>query len=180
MKVLAVNSSARADGNTHAALEYVAKFLKEENIETEIIDLVKYNIKSFSFNEKELNDDIPILYEKLKNSNGLILASPVYYSNVSSRMQIFIERIGSMVKNNELKGKVGASIAVCRRQGADFAYAAMNYFFGIHQMPIATSSYWNIIIAKDKGDFEKDKEGLEILKNLAKNIAFMIKKLNSK
>ncbi|MHA1341140.1 MAG: flavodoxin family protein [Promethearchaeota archaeon] len=179
MKVLAINGSARADGNTHAALEYVAKYLEEENIGVEIIDLVNLNINPFSFEKEKMNDDIPMIFEKLKKANGLILASPVYYSNVTSRMQMFIERIGSLAGKNTLKGKVGASIAICRRQGANFAYAAMNYFFGIKEMPIATSSYWNDIIAKDKGEFQKDKEGLQILENLAKNMAYMIKKLDS-
>lgn len=178
MKVLAINGSANANGNTHMALEIVADHLKKENIEVEIVDLVKKNIQPFSFDGKN-NDDLPALFETLKTCQGLILASPVYYSNVTSRMQMFIERMGVISEGDVLKGKVGASIAICRRQGANFAYAAMNYFFGIKQMPIATSSYWNILIGKKPGDIKKDEEGMQILQNLAKNMANMIKKLNA-
>ena len=75
----------------------------------------------------------------------------------------------------DLKGKVGASVAVARRAGACFVYSAINYFFGIHEMPIATSSYWNLVIARKPGEIENDEEGKKTLKNLGKNMATLLK-----
>jgi len=179
MKVIAINGSAHADGNTHQALEIVVKELKDNGIETEIIDLVKMNINPFTFgDDPKLNDDMILLKDKVVKAQGLILGSPTYYSNVSSRMQMFIERLGALTSGDDLKGKVGASVAVARRQGANFVYAAMNYFFGIKQMVIATSSYWNNIVAKEPGKIKEDKEGIETLKKLGKNMAELLIKLN--
>jgi multimeric flavodoxin WrbA len=177
MKVLGVNGSANANGNTHMALEIVSEVLKEKGIDIEIIDLVNYNIKPFSFISQEKQaDDIPILLEKLLECDGLILASPVYYSNVTSRMMMFIERIGPL-SAGRLKGMIGAPIAIARRAGANFAYAAINFFFGIQQMPIATSSYWNMVLARTPGEIKKDEEGIKTLQNLGRNMAEMILKL---
>ena len=94
---------------------------------------------------------------------------------------MFIERTGILARANDnpLKGKVGAPVAVVRRQGANVVYAALNYYFGIAEMPIATSSYWNMLMGKDIGDIEKDEEGLATIDTLAQNLATMIKKLRS-
>lgn len=170
MKVLAVNGSARNNGNTHMALEIVAEELKKEGIEVEIIDLVDLRLHPFSFGGTP-EDDVPMLREKLLAADGLVLGSPTYYSNVSSRTQMFIERMGGL----DLKGKIGAAVAVARRAGACFVYSAIHYFFGIHQMPIATSSYWNLIIAQKPGEIKNDKEGIKTMKNLGKNMAELLK-----
>ncbi len=179
MKVVAVNGSARANGNTHQALEIMAEVFQKFEIETEIIDLVNYNLHPFSFKKEEMEDDMRTLTQKVLDAEGLILGSPTYYSNVTSRMQMFIERLGSSSTKSSLKGKVGAAVAIARRQGANFVYAAMHYFFGIHQMPIATSTYWNNVIAQKPGDIEKDLEGIRTLRNLATNMAEMMLKLHA-
>lgn len=177
MKVIGINGSANKAGNTHMALEIVGEVLKEKNIDLEILDLVEYNINPFSFSSKAMkDDDIPGILEKVLACDGLILGSPTYYSNVTSRMMMFIERIGVMSKGR-LKGKIGAPIAIARRAGATTVYAALNFFFGIHEMPIATSTYWNLIIAREPGAIKNDAEGLRTLKNLANNMAEMIIKL---
>ena len=178
MKVLGINGSANVNGNTHMALEIVGEILKAEGIEIEIIDLVNHNIKPFSFNKEAMEDDFIEINEKVQNCDGIILASPVYYSNITSRMMMFIERIGQM-SGRSLKGKIGASIAIARRAGTNFAYASMNFFFGIHQMPIATSTYWNMSLARTPGEIKEDAEGIKTLENLGRNIAKMIKKLRT-
>ncbi len=170
MKVLAVNGSANKNGNTHMALEIVAEELKQEGIEVEIIDLVDLKIYPFTFGGTP-EDDVPMLRDKLLTADGLIIGSPTYYSNVSSRTQMFIERMGGL----NLKGKIGASVAVARRAGACFVYSAINYFFGIHEMPIASSSYWNLIIARKPGEIKNDEEGIKTMKNLGKNMAALLK-----
>ena len=129
MKVLGINGSANANGNTHMALEIVGKILKAEGIDLEIIDLVNHDIKPCSFSRQAMEDDFIEIYKKVENCDGLILASPVYYSNITSRMMMFIERIGPMSRGS-LEGKIGASIAIARRAGTNFAYASMNFFFG--------------------------------------------------
>jgi multimeric flavodoxin WrbA len=170
MKVLAVNGSARNNGNTHMALEIVAEELKKEGILAEIIDLVDLKLHPHTFGGTP-DDDIPMLRKKLLEADGLIIGSPTYYSNVSSRTQMFIERMGGL----DLKGKIGAAVAVARRAGANFVYAAINYFFGIHEMPISSSTYWNVIIAQKPGEIKKDEEGIKTLKNLGKNMAYLLK-----
>jgi len=170
MKVLAVNGSARNNGNTHIALEIVAKELKKEGIEVEILDLVDLKLHPFSYGGTP-EDDVQILQEKLLAADGLIIGSPTYYSNVTSRTQMFIERMGGL----ELKGKIGAAVAVARRGGANFVYAAINFFFGIHEMPIATSTYWNNVIARKPGEIKNDAEGIETLTTLGRNMAALLK-----
>lgn len=179
MKVLAINGSARSNGNTHRALEIMAQILNTHKIDVEIIDLVDKKINPFDFKKRDKDDELPALAEKVKQVDGLILGSPTYYSNVTSRMQMFFEGIGTLCSRDDLRGKIGASIAIARRQGANVVYSAMNYFFGIHEMPIATSSYWNLIIAKKPGDIEKDEEGIQTLKTLGKNMSHLLLKLRS-
>jgi multimeric flavodoxin WrbA len=174
MKVLAINGSARNNGNTHIALEIIAEELEKEDIEVEIIDLVDCKLYPFTFGGAP-EDDVPMLREKLLAADGLIIGSPTYYSNVTSRTQMFIERMGGL----DLKGKIGAAVGVARRAGANFVYAAINYFYGIHQMPIATSSYWNNIIARKPGEIKNDAEGIETLKTLGKNMAALLKATKS-
>jgi multimeric flavodoxin WrbA len=174
MKVLAVNGSARNNGNTHIALELVAKELQNEGIDVEIIDLVDFKLHPFTFGGTP-EDDVSLLKEKVLSSDGLIIGSPTYYSNVTSRTQMFIERMGGL----DLKGKIGAAVAVARRGGANFVYAAINYFFGIHQMPIATSSYWNMVIARKPGEIHNDEEGIKTLQNLGKNMAKLLKSIKT-
>ena len=174
MKVLAVNGSARNNGNTHMALEIVAEELKNEGIEVEIIDLVDVKLHPFSFGGTP-EDDVPMLREKLLGADGLVIGSPTYYSNVTSRTQMFIERMGGL----DLKGKIGAAVAVARRAGVCSVYSAIHYFFGIHQMPIATSSYWNNVIARKPGEIKNDDEGIKTMKNLGKNMAELVKATRS-
>lgn len=186
MKAVLINGSARANGNTKIALTRVSNILKSNGIETEIIDLCKLSIHPcnacYACSNKGKciqNDDLNQVFDKLLESKAIILGSPVYFSNVSSRMQIFIERIGLMAGGlgKALKGKVGASVAIARRAGANVAYSMMNMWFGIMNMPVATSTYWNVLIGRAPGDIEKDEEGLRTLDTLAENIINMVKKL---
>ncbi|MHA1369388.1 MAG: flavodoxin family protein [Promethearchaeota archaeon] len=185
MKVIAFNGSTRGSkGNTHAALELVGKVLKEHSIEFKLIDLSEKNLNPcracFACKGKLKciqDDDMNELFQEMLSSDGIILGSPTYFSNVTSRMQMLVERCGIMARtnNNALRGKVGASVAVARRAGANVIYSVLNYFFGIAEMPIASSSYWNVILAKEPGDLEKDQEGKEILSTLGKNMARLLK-----
>jgi multimeric flavodoxin WrbA len=186
MKVIAINGSARSNGNTHLALKILSNHLKNDGIETEIVDLAGLKLnpclacgKCKGQMKCIQNDDINNIFPKLLAADAIVLGSPTYFSNVASRMAMFIERTGYVARSNNqaFKGKIGAAIAVARRQGANVVYSAMHYYFGLAEMPIATSSYWNILIGREIGEIEKDTEGMETLKNLASNLAQMLKKL---
>ncbi|MHA1730264.1 MAG: flavodoxin family protein [Promethearchaeota archaeon] len=186
MKVIAINGSPRLNGNTRESLEIVGEVLNENGIEFEIVDLVKLNLKPCNGCAQCMGkgkcvqkDDINDLLKRLLNVDGIILGSPTYFSNLTSRMAMFIERIGiiSKLNGNLLKGKVGASVAVARRMGACEVYSAMLYFFGISEMPVTSSKYWNVIVALNPGDVKSDAEGIDILKTLGKNMSNMLKKL---
>nr|MDO8083457.1 flavodoxin family protein [Candidatus Sigynarchaeum springense] len=187
MKVIMINGSARgAKGNTQILLEAVGKALKKKNIDVEIITLADKRLNPCKGcggcgGKKKCvqDDDINAIFQKLCDADGIILGSPVYFGNVASRMQMFIERTGYVARNNDnpFKGKIGAPVAVARRAGTTFVYAALNFFFGIMEMPICTSSYWNMAIGRLPGDVNKDEEGLKIMETLGNNMADMLLKL---
>ncbi|MBD3186615.1 flavodoxin family protein [Candidatus Bathyarchaeota archaeon] len=189
MKVIAVNGSARGSaGNTAAAIMVVKKMLERSgDINCSVIHLKDKHVNPCNGclackekNECIQDDDMNGIYRMAQDADAIILASPTYFSNVTSRMQMFIERCGILARANgdTLKGKLGASITVARRAGENFVYAALNYFFGIAQMPIVTSSYWNNILAGAPGETKDDEEGIEVLKQLGKNLEAILRKLN--
>lgn len=186
MKVVALNGSTRGKaGNTNIALELMREELKTEGIETEIITLSDMSLNPCKAcmgckgkNKCVQDDSINEIYQKMLAADGIVIGSPTYFSNVTSRIQMLIERTGylSRLNNDAFKGKIGAAVAVARRAGANVVYSAINYFFGLSQMPIATSSYWNVIFGREPGEIKKDTEGIQTLKNLAKNMAELMKK----
>lgn len=186
MKVIGINGSTRANGNTQAALKEFGRVLQLAGHEMEIIELRKMKLnpchacgQCSGTKMCVQKDDINEIFQKLDGADGIVLASPVYFSNVTARMAMFIERTGTMFCANErcFKGKIGASIAVARRAGTNVVYAMLNYYFGIGEMPIASSRYWNNIMARDRGDYDQDEEGIKIIQTLAHNMSNMLEKL---
>ena len=187
MKVIAINGSARgAKGNTHALLDVARAELAKHGVECIIIDLAEKRLNPckacYACSGKKRcvqDDDINAIFAAMLDADGIILASPVYFSNVSSRTQMLVERTGIMARTNgnAFKGKVGASVAVARRAGTNFVYAALNFFFGIAEMPIASSNYWNVGIGREPGDVLKDEEGVKTIQTLASNMAGLLAKL---
>ena len=189
MKVIALSGSPNLKGNTAIALEILGEKLKShiENLEYEIIYLRKLDLRScngcygcMGKGKCVQDDDINDLLSKLLKADGIVLGSPTYLSNVTSRMQMFIERIGLISKlNGFMKGKIGASIAIARRMGANVVWSAMNYFFGILDMPVAPGGgYWNVLVGLRPGDIKNDSEGMTILDGLGKNMANLLVKLH--
>lgn len=183
MKVLAINGSSRKNGNTYILLKAVLKELNESGIKTKLIQLSDKDIDScracFSCSDRRdciVDDDFNEIFCEMKESDGIILGSPVYLANISSKMQAFLERsavISDM--NRELfKRKVGAGVAAGRRGGLLNALDSMNHFFLNHDMFVVGSSYWNIAYGQRIGDVNGDKEGIETMKNLGKNMAFLL------
>jgi multimeric flavodoxin WrbA len=191
MKVVAFNGSARKDGNTAILIKRVLRVLENEGIETEFIQLAGQQIhgcmacgtcrKIQNKQCKIVNDNVNLYIEKMTAADGIILGSPTYFSMMTSEMKALIDRAGFVGRANRdlFKQKVGAAIVAVRRAGGIPTFDAINHFFLISQMIIPGSSYWNVGIGLAKGDVEKDKEGLETMDILGRNMAWLLKKINA-
>lgn len=192
MKVIAFNGSARKDGNTAILINYVLKELDQEGIETELFQLAGRKIrgckacyKCFENKDQQCSVKNDILNEcmaKMIAADGIILGSPTYYTDVSAEMKALIDRGGFVARANGdlLKRKLGAAVVAARRAGSIHAFDTLNHFFLIAQMIIPGSNYWNIGFGKNKGEVEKDEEGILIMKTLGRNMAWLLRKLKEK
>lgn len=189
MKVLAINGSARKDGNTSFLIKKAFASLEAEGIETEMIQLSGKKIRGCAacykcFERKDrhcvVSDDLNEIVDKMNSADGIILASPTYFSDVSSEMKALIDRSGFVAKANDsmFKRKVGAGIVAVRRAGAIHTFDTLNHYFLISEMIIPGSMYWNIGIGREIGDVESDEEGLRTMKVLGENMAWLLKKTN--
>jgi len=191
MKVLAINGSARKNGNTAILLNIVLDELKKEGIGTELLQMGGKPIQGCRacyrcFKNKDFRcaveeDQFNEWLGKLRESDGLLLGSPTYFSDVTSGTRAFIERCGFVSKANDymFKRKVGAAVVAVRRAGAIHAFDTMNHFFLIAQMIVPGSSYWNIGVGREIGDAEKDEEGVATMRTLGRNMAWLMKALAS-
>ncbi|MCK9591787.1 MAG: flavodoxin family protein [Methanoregula sp.] len=189
MKVVAFNGSARKDGNTAILVNVVFKELKKAGIKTELVQLSGKKIrgciacmKCFENQDKRCalkGDVLNTCIEKMLEADGIILASPTYFSDVSAEMKALIDRAGFVAKANQdmFKRKVGAGVIAVRRGGAIHAFDTLNHFFFINQMVVPGSSYWNIGIGHAAGDVNGDDEGIITMKTLGKNMAWLMKKI---
>jgi multimeric flavodoxin WrbA len=189
MKVIAFNGSARKDGNTAILVNTVFKELKKAKIETELVQLAGKKIagciacgKCIENKDKRCvvaNDILNECIEKMLEADGIILASPTYFADISANMKALIERSGFVARanNDMLRRKVGASVVAVRRGGAIHAFDSMNHFFFISQMIVPGSSYWNVGIGLGPGEVKDDEEGLATMKTLGTNMAWLMKKL---
>ena len=190
MKVVAFNGSARKDGNTAILVNTLFAELKREKIQTELVQLSGKKIRGCTacgkcFEKKDrqcviANDIVNECIEKMLDADGIILASPTYFADVSTEMKALIDRAGFVAKANDdmFRRKVGAAVVAVRRGGAIHAFDTMNHFFFISQMVVPGSSYWNVGIGLEAGDVESDDEGLATMKTLGANMAWVMKKLN--
>jgi multimeric flavodoxin WrbA len=189
MKVVAFNGSARKDGNTAILIRRVLQVLESEGIETELIQLAEQQIRGctacgvcYKVKNKQCkiaNDNVNLYIEKMAQADGIILGSPTYFSMMSSEMKALIDRAGFVGRANGgmFKRKVGAAVVAMRRAGGIPTFDAINHFFLISEMIIPGSSYWNVGIGLNKGDVEKDEEGLKTMEDLGKNMAWLLKQL---
>ncbi len=188
MKVIAFNGSARKDGNTSILLNMVFEELKEEGIGTEMYSLAGKPIqgciacyKCFENKNKRCAVEKDIINEciqKMIEADGILLGSPTYFADVSASMKALIERCGMVSRANGdmFKRKVGAAVVAVRRAGAMHVFNSLNSFFLISQMIVPGSSYWNLAIGRQPGEVNNDPEGVQTMKNLGKNIAWLLKK----
>jgi multimeric flavodoxin WrbA len=190
MKVVAFNGSARKDGNTSILIGYVFRELEGEGIETEMVQLSGSRIRGCTacmqcfenIDERcSVKDDAVNQYiEKMLAADGIILGSPTYFANVSTEMKALIDRAGMVSRANSdmLARKAGAAVVAVRRAGSIHVFNSMNHFFFIGQMVVPGSSYWNLGIGRQKGEVEQDDEGIATMKNLGRNMAWLLKKIN--
>ena len=185
MKALLINGSPHAHGNTARALEEVASALKADGLETEIAHVGVKPVrgciacrKCFELGRCVFSDDVANeILEKALAADALVLGSPVYYAQPNGALLAVMQRV-FYAANGRLRGKPGASVAVCRRGGASAAFQTLNMFFGILGMPVAGSQYWNIAYGAAPGEVAQDAEGLQTMRLLGHNLAWMAKSLD--
>ena len=181
MKVLLLNGSPKANGNTAHALREMADVFAQEGIEAEIIHIGNQDIRgciacgSCGQTGKCVFDDaVNAIAPKFEAADGLVIGSPVYYAMANATLMAFMQRL-FYSSHFDKTMKVGASIAIARRGGCSSTYDEMNKFFGISGMPIASSQYWNSVHGGAPGQVLADEEGMQTMRTLARNMAFLMK-----
>ena len=186
MKVVAFNGSPNQKGNTYHAIKLVTAELEKEGIETEIIHVGNKSIRGClacgqcAKNKNEtciIPDEVNEWIQKMKEADGILLGSPVHYSAIAGTMKSFLDRafyvIG--VNNDLLRHKVGASVVAVRRSGGLPTFNQLNNYINYSEMLIPTSNYWNVIHGTKPGEALQDEEGVQIMRVLGKNMAWLLK-----
>jgi multimeric flavodoxin WrbA len=184
MKVLMINGSPHNDGNTTVALKEMEKEFKKAGVEVETVQVGNQAIrgcigcyKCFETNKCVFDDLVNETAPKFAVCDGLVVAGPVYYASANGTLISFLDRLFFSTSYVDKTMKVGAGVAVARRGGLSATYDELNKYFGISNMPIATSQYWNSIHGREKGEAAKDTEGLQTMRTLAKNMIFLMKSI---
>ena len=188
MKVLLINGSAHKQGNTFLALSEVAQTLEKNGVEAEIVQLgnkpVRGCIACGQCKMKQLNrcvfdDDVcNRIVEKLDEADALIVGAPVYYGQPNGAVLAVMQRVffsaGAKVQN-----KPATAVTVCRRGGATAAFQTLNMMFQMMNMPVVTSQYWNIAYGREPGQATQDTEGMQTMRTLGNNMAWLLKKIHA-
>ena len=188
MRILGISGSPRQGGNTEIAVRHALKTISDEGLDTEFVSLAELPVlpcvacggcRNFATPKCVQNDpNFDLILQKVIEADGLIVGSPVYFSSATPQLMALLDRIGYVTRPNlVLRRKVGAAIAVARRAGTNFTFAQMNYFFLISEMIVPGSTYWNNAFGLKPGDVEQDEEGMQTITSLAKNVAWLVKKL---
>jgi multimeric flavodoxin WrbA len=187
MKVIAINGSPKKEGNTFHALNMVGNVLKEHSIEFEILHVGHKMIHGcIACNNCRKNNDekcavdtdgLNQWIQQLKDADGIILGSPVYFSGISGTMKSFLDRVFfvASVNGGLFRQKVGASVVAVRRTGGTATFDSLNHYITYSEMVLASSNYWNVIHGGAAGEVEKDDEGKQVMRILGKNIAWLLK-----
>ena len=183
MKVIILNGSPKANGNTYIALNEVKKTLEQDGVEAEIIHVGNKDISGCKGclyckdNGKCIkNDIVNEIAVKFEQADGMVIGSPVYYASANGTFICLLDRLFYSTKFNKSM-KVGASVAVARRGGCSATFDELNKYFTISGMPIASSQYWNSVHGRKVGEAAGDEEGLQTMRTLAENMTFLIKSI---
>lgn len=183
MKVLMINGSPRANGNTYIALHEMEKIFEKEGIEVEILHVGNKDIRGciacracVNTGKCVFDDMVNEAASKFEACDGLIVGTPVYYASANATLVAFLTRL-FFSTHFDKKMKVGACVAAARRGGLTATFDELNKFFAISGMPIASGQYWNGIHGREAGEAEQDEEGLQMMRTLARNMAFLMKSI---
>ncbi len=183
MKVLIINGSPRKNGNTSLAVSEIVKTLEAEGVEAEVCQIGSRDIrgciacgKCGELGKCVFNDDVNELAAEFEAADGLIVASPVYYASANATLIACLDRLFFSTHFDKTM-KVGASVVVARRGGCSATFDELNKYFTICGMPVASSTYWNSVHGREPGQAAFDAEGLQTMRNLAKNMAFLMKSI---
>ncbi|HAQ52334.1 MAG TPA: flavodoxin family protein [Lachnospiraceae bacterium] len=183
MNVLILNGSPRLDGNTSVAVNEIVKVLNEEGIDTEVIAIGNKAIRGCiscgscaKTGKCVFDDEVNEIAAKFEKADGLVLASPVYYASANATLIACLDRL-FYSSSFDKSMKVGGAVAVARRGGCSATFDELNKYFTISNMPVVSSQYWNSVHGAAKGQANKDLEGLQTMRTLARNMAFLIKSI---
>lgn len=190
MKVLAINGSARRDGNTARLIEAVFEPLREAGHECERIDLAGKDIRGCTacgacgrekdgqcHGRRDFGNEV---IDAVASADALIIGSPTYFADVTAEIKAVIDRVGYVTRanGNTLARKPGAAVVAVRRAGAMHVFDTINHFFTIGEMIVVGSSYWNIGVGREKGDVDSDEEGMRTMRRLGENMAWLMARLD--
>lgn len=184
MNVLLINGSPHAKGNTFIALSEVARTLEENGIEAEIVSIGTKAVqgciactKCYELGRCAFNDELyNTVLEKAKAADGLIVGSPTYYAGPNGSLCALLDRL-FYSGSKYLVYKPAAAVVVCRRGGASATFDRLNKYFTISNMPVVSSQYWNSVHGRNQGEASQDLEGLQTMRTLGRNMAWMLKNL---
>lgn len=183
MKVLLINGSPRKDSNTELALNEIVKSLKEESVETEVISIGNKIVGCMAcqacskLGKCVIDDEVNKVAEKFKDADGIVIGSPTYFASTSGAVISFLDRL-FYSRNYDTSMKVGAAVCTARRAGTDTNFDVINKYFTISNMIVVGSQYWNNAFGRLPGEAAKDEEGMQTMRQLGKNIAFVVKSIN--
>ena len=183
MKVLMLNGSPKANGNTAAALAEMKAIFEQEGIEAEIVRVGHLPVRGciacggcYKAGRCVFDDVVNELAGKLEAADGLVAASPVYYASANATLTAVLDRLFYSTRFDK-RMKVGASVAVARRGGCSAAFDQLNKYFTISGMPVASSQYWNSVHGGAPGEAARDEEGMQTMRTLARNMSFLMKSI---
>ncbi|MBR5219049.1 MAG: flavodoxin family protein [Clostridia bacterium] len=183
MKVLMINGSPHADGNTYTAIAEMKKIFDAEGVETEIVHVGNKEVRGCvacmsctKLGKCAFDDIVNEVAEKLRECDGMVVATPVYYASPNGTLISLLDRLFYSTGFDK-RMKVGAAIAVARRGGCTASFDVLNKYFTISGMPVVPSQYWNIAHGRVAGDAEQDIEGMQTMRTLANNMVFLMKSI---
>ncbi len=189
MRVLGISGSPRREGNTDLLVNTALETLAGEGLQTQFLSLADRPIKPcvacrgcFGSEEIRCVQEDPAfegILEMFDQSDGILIGSPVYFGSATPQTMALLDRVGYVARTHPqlLRRKVGAAIVVARRAGQNFTFAQLNYFFLISEMIVPGSTYWNVAFGREKGEVRSDAEGMETVRNLARNMAWLMRRL---
>ena len=184
-KVLVLNGSPHEKGCTARALEEIIRTLNEEGVETELLQVGKENVRGCiacgycgTHEGCVFRDKVNEAAKLLEEADGLVIGSPVYFASPNGTLLSFLDRLFYSSRFSK-QMKVGAAVVSCRRGGNTASFDVLNKYFTISGMPVASGTYWNQVHGFSAADVEKGLEGLQTMRNLARNMAFLVKAIGA-